>query len=86
MVSADQGKTWSFRGGATMPRNNRCFDEHNVVEKKDGTLWVLSRMLTGMAESFSTDRGKTWSPMTPTWLPQCNARFFVRRLVSGNLN
>lgn len=85
VASTDCGKTWQFRGGATMPRANRIFDEHCVVEKMDGTLWVLARMMTGIAESYSSDRGKTWTPMVPTWLPHCNARFFIRRLRSGNL-
>ena len=36
VVSTDNGKTWSVRGGANMPREDRCFDEHMFVERKDG--------------------------------------------------
>lgn len=33
-----------------------------IVEKKDGTLWMLTRTFDGIGESFSNDDGRTWTP------------------------
>lgn len=81
-VSADQGATWARRGGAVFPDHD--FDEHMVVERRDGSLWMLARTTKGMAESVSTDQGKTWSEPRIAH-PHINARFFIRRLASGKL-
>lgn len=85
VVSTDSGKTWSLRGGATLPEEDRLFDEHMFVERHDGSLWLLSRTKYGIAESVSTDRGVTWPAMQPSKLKHPSARFFIRRLSSGNL-
>ncbi len=85
VVSTDQGRTWSIRGGATMPKEHRLFDEHMFIERKDGAIWVLSRTKYGIGESVSSDRGKTWPDLTPSALRHPSARFFIRRLNSGNL-
>ena len=84
-VSTDGGKTWSFRGGACIPKEDRTFDEHNLVQKKNGDLWVLTRTKSGIREAISKDGGRTWSPSTPAKIKHTSARFFVRRLASGNL-
>ncbi|MCB1209651.1 MAG: exo-alpha-sialidase [Verrucomicrobiales bacterium] len=39
-ASTDQGKTWTRRGGVAFPRTD--FDEHTIVERKDGSLWMLA--------------------------------------------
>ncbi|WP_437201276.1 sialidase family protein [Planctomicrobium sp. SH664] len=81
-VSTDQGASWSRRGGVVFPHFN--FDEHMVVELKDGRLWMLARTQQGIYESFSKDQGKTWSE--PAFrFENINARFFLRRLQSGKL-
>jgi hypothetical protein len=85
VVSEDQGKTWTVRGGANMPKEDRLFDEHMFVERKDGSIWCLSRTKSGLREASSTDRGKTWSPLEPSSIKHPSARFFVTRLLSGNL-
>ena len=85
VVSADGGKTWTVQGGANMPKEDRCFDEHMFVERKDGTLWCLSRCTSGIREATSTNRGKTWSPLEPSTIKHPSARFFITRLLSGNL-
>jgi len=82
-VSKDEGKTFSFRGGAEMPF--RCFDEHHCVELKDGRLWMLVRTFYGIGQSFSTDMGKSWSPGWDSLLGGPNSRIFIRRLKSGRL-
>lgn len=85
VVSADQGKTWCVRGGANVPRNDRVFDEHMIVERKNQQLWMLVRTTYGIGESVSSDRGQTWSDVTPTAIPHTCSRFFIARLQSGNL-
>lgn len=86
VVSSDQGKTWNVRGGCQIPPSMRAFDEHMIVERKDGSLWMLVRSKTGyLLESISRDRGKTWPTAKPSSIPHPSARFFIRRLNSGNL-
>ena len=83
LVSTDQGETFSIRGGADVP--NRGFDEHMVVERRDGSLWMLVRCKPGIGESVSTDGGRTWSPGKQTEMPGPDSRFFIRKLRSGNI-
>ena len=82
-VSTDQGETWTRRGGVAFPESD--FDEHMIVELHDGRLWMPARTKYGMAESFSSDQGRTWSKPKPAAIKNVNARFFVRRLASGRL-
>jgi len=85
VVSADAGRSWSVRGACNVPRDVRQFDEHMIVERKDGTLLMLVRTTYGIGQSTSTDRGATWPDLVPSALPHTPARFFVQRLASGNL-
>ncbi|MBS1814707.1 MAG: exo-alpha-sialidase [Acidobacteria bacterium] len=82
-ASTDQGKTWTRRGGVSFPHQN--FDEHMIVELKDGRLWMLARTYETTYESFSSDKGRTWSEPKPSPIRNVNVRFFLRRLQSGNL-
>jgi hypothetical protein len=82
-ASVDQGKTWTRRGGVAFPGTN--FDEHMIVERKDGSLWMLARTKDGISESISRDRGATWSTPQFSGIHNPSARFFIRRLASGNL-
>lgn len=82
-ASTDQGKTWTRRGGVAFPRTN--FDEHMIVERRDGSLWMLARTKDGISESVSTDKGATWSEPQPSSIQNVSARFFIRRLASGKL-
>jgi len=82
-ASTDQGQTWTRRGGVAFPGTD--FDEHMIVERKDGSLWMLARTKTGISESTSTDRGASWSAPVESSIKNINARFFIRRLASGNL-
>jgi predicted neuraminidase len=85
VVSEDKGHTWDLRGAVHVPEENRVFDEHIIVEKKDGSLWMLLRTNYGIGESFSEDGGKTWSPLQTSKLQHPSARFFISRLQSDNL-
>ena len=82
-ASTDQGKTWTRRGGVIFPRTD--FDEHMIVERKDGSLWMLARTKDGISESTSADKGVTWSEPRPSAIQNPSARFFIRRLASGKL-
>lgn len=84
IVSTDQGETWRYRGGVDIPQR-RC-DEHMLIEREDGSLWLLARASYGIGESFSQDGGRTWSEGRQSWIPHIStARFYIRRLNSGNL-
>ncbi len=82
-VSVDEGKSFEYRGGAD--GENRSCDEHMIVEKKDGRLWMLTRTKYGVGEAFSEDKGFTWTDIEPSGHSGPNARFFIRRLNSGKL-
>ena len=84
-ASTDQGESFTLRGTAHIADpKTRGPDEPMIVERKDGSLWMLVRV-QGLAETISTDRGKTWAPVQRSPIKHCTARFFVRRLKSGSL-
>jgi predicted neuraminidase len=84
--SADAGESWTMRGAASIPDpEDRNCDEHMLVERQDGTLWMLVRTGYGIGESLSRDGGRTWSPVEPSEIEHPTSRFFIRRLRSGNL-
>ncbi len=84
-VSTDRGKTLTARGHAKVPLNECNHNEHILVERNDGQLWMLLRTEYGIGESTSPDLGKTWSPVTRSNIPHIRSRFFISRLPSGNL-
>ncbi|MDZ4851244.1 MAG: sialidase family protein, partial [Pirellulaceae bacterium] len=84
-ASTNQGATFTLRGTANVPNpKTRGPDEPMIVERKDGSLWMLVRV-PGLAETISTDQGTTWTPVQRIALKHCTSRFFVRRLQSGSL-
>ncbi|HOF41296.1 MAG TPA: sialidase family protein [Candidatus Hydrogenedentes bacterium] len=84
-ISRDQGATFELLGRPDV--EGRACDEHMIIERNDGSLWVLVRTRTGLGEAISTDGGRTWTEHivaeTVTHIP--HARFFIRRLASGRL-
>ena len=84
-ASADCGATFVARGRARSPERYSTHCEHMVVERNDGSLWMLLRTSYGIGESFSTDGGATWSPVVESGIPHTSSRFHLRRLCSGNL-
>lgn len=83
VASTDRGASWQARGKAIVPE--RVFDEHSIIERRDGALWLLARTAFGIGESTSTDGGATWSEGKRSGLRHVNSRFFIRRLRSGRL-
>jgi hypothetical protein len=82
-VSSDQGATWHRRGHAVMPHPN--WHEHMVVERKDGSIWMLARTSKGLVETTSIDQGRTWAEPKPSAINHPVARFHLRRLASGRI-
>lgn len=85
MVATDRGEKWEERASVNVPAPIRTPDEHMFIEKKDGSLWLLVRCKWGIGESFSYDKGRTWTDLTPSKIQHTPSRFFIRRLNSGNL-
>lgn len=84
-ASTDRGKTFHLRGTANIPDpETRGPDEPMIVERKDGSLWMMVRV-RGLGETASRDGGKTWAPVKRLAIPHPTSRFFLRRLNSGAL-
>lgn len=82
-ISRDEGKTWKLYGAVSSPP---WALEGMVTELKDGRLWLLIRTGGGyLWESFSSDKGVTWSEGRQSKIASPGSRFFIRRLKSGNL-
>ena len=84
-LSADGGASVSFLGHSHVPPDVSIFDEHHVVEMKDGSLKMFVRTTYGIGEATSADGGRTWTDVTPSAIKHTTSRFFIRRLKSGNL-
>lgn len=87
-VSADKGQTWTLRGkaeclDASSGKNN--LDDPVLVEKKNGTLWLVIRTDDGPYESFSKDGGATWTHAVKSSIEGPPTRMTIDRLASGNL-
>lgn len=82
-ASYDNGQTFALIGRADY--ENRLIDEHMIVERRDGGLWMLIRARDGIGEAFSSDGGRTWSGERDSGLGGPCSRFFIRRLRSGRL-
>jgi len=81
--STDEGKTWKKQGNTEFPNFN--FDEHIIVELNDGRLWMTARTKKGIYETYSSDKGKTWSKPIPSNIINTNSRHFMRKLSSGSI-
>ena len=85
-VYATRDGTTLERRGFTRPLDSKHWAEHGAVERADGSLWMLLRTGLGLMESFSRDKGETWTPpRLTTNLRTCVARFVFLPLASGNL-
>ncbi len=81
-ISKNKGKTWERRGGIQFPRPQ--FDEHHIIERIDGSLWITARTEDGIWESISLDQGKTWSE-PKKYMEHIGSRHHMRRLSSGRI-
>jgi hypothetical protein len=84
LVSRDKGKTFAVKGEFEVSYDLKP-SEPMLIERKDGSLWMLVRTAQGIGESLSTDGGATWSPLKTQAIKHTPSRFFITRLQSGNL-
>jgi alpha-L-rhamnosidase len=72
-ISGDMGKTWEKPG--TVDNGNKWHAiQPTLLTHKDGRLQILCRTQERViAEAWSSDNGKTWSPLTPSSLPNNNS-------------
>ena len=84
LVSNDRGKTFRALPPAPFPPGDGP-TENMLIERRDGSLWMLARTTYGIGESVSSDGGRSWSPARPSGIAHPPTRFFIRRLRSGNL-
>lgn len=85
-VSHDQGKTLQYLSQSKIPEKDKTYQEHMLVEKKEGTLWMLGRTKYGVGEAFSKDGGQTWTDMAPAkGIQGPSSRTFFQRLKSGHI-
>jgi predicted neuraminidase len=83
VISHDKGQSWSAHGKVEALA---WALENMMVELQDGTIWMLIRAGGGtLWESYSTDRGVTWSEGQPTEIVNPGSRFFIGRLKSGKI-
>lgn len=90
--STDKGKTWKRKSEAISTATSKRFHESQILELKDKTLWMLSRIENGsgggVEQSFSYDRGVTWTDYVANLgspLISPGSKFHIERLPSGNL-
>lgn len=81
--SRDCGKTFELIG--TAKAYNRHFDEHMLVQMRDGSLNMYIRSKYGVDVSHSTDGGLTWCEGYDCGFGGPNSRFYIGRLASGRL-
>jgi len=79
MKTKDNGRTWQtsapYRGGS----------QPTVIERKDGSLFVMMRHKPIIMQTISKDGGKTWSQAVPSVLPNPNAAIAMTRLKNGHV-
>lgn len=81
--SIDNGKTFEKIGGIAL--RDRSFDEHMLLELKDGRIAMFIRTSRGIGVAFSFDRGKTWIEDEKSLIEGPCSRFFIGRLRSGRI-
>lgn len=85
-TSGDRGQTWQRQSGPQKPADYRPMpDETMLVEKLNGTLWMLARTRRGVAQSFGGAQGTSWTRLQDAAYPGPNSRFYIGRLMSGAL-
>ena len=75
----------AFLGQSRRSARDHAFPENMIVERRDGSLWMLTRTHYGIGESVSTDGGKTWADTAPCAIRNTSSRFYLGRLKSGAL-
>lgn len=82
-VTDDQGKTFRKLGYADVEK--RSFDEHMLLELKNGVIRMFVRTTYGIGASDSYDGGMHWGRGFDTGYKGPCSRFHIRRLASGRI-
>lgn len=83
-ISDDWGRTWR----TSRPLIGQGNIQPSIVQKRDGTLYTLMRdngpPPQRLHESYSRDRGETWSPVTDSAIPNPGAGAEIIGLKNGH--
>ncbi|MBO5223336.1 MAG: exo-alpha-sialidase [Clostridia bacterium] len=79
--SEDNGESYRYVGGVR--DNNSIFDENAIVERKDGSLFMIIRCDSYIAKTVSYDGGKSWT-QPQKLMDHTSARSYLAKLPSGN--
>jgi len=79
LMTNDHGATW--RPGALIPGAS----QPTLIERDDGSLFVMMRHRPNIMQSISGDRGATWSPPHKSELRNPDAGIAMRRLANGHV-
>ena len=82
-ATTDGGECFAHRG--TVIARDRWFDEHMLLEKRNGELEMYIRTSYGIGKAVSRDGGFTFDPDTDSGFGGPNSRFYIGRLSSGNI-
>lgn len=79
--SNDNGESFTYVGGVR--DDGSTFDENAIVERADGSLYMIIRCKSYISYSISNDGGKTWS-IPQKLMNHTSARSYLAKLPSGN--
>jgi hypothetical protein len=65
LISTNDGATWKWLGGTSIPESLRNFSEATLAQRKDGSLFMVIRTSVGLYQSVSKDGGNAWDEATP---------------------
>lgn len=82
-ISKNNGFTFELAGHTAY--YNRSIDEHMVIERNDGSIWMLIRGKNDLGQAYSYDKGYTWTEAEDSGLGSPSSRFCIRRLKSGRM-
>ncbi len=83
LATYDDGESFEFIPGPDVPE--RTYDEHVLVEKRDGSWLIAVRTRRGARAVTTSDRGRSYSPVFRPFPGGADSRFALRRLRSGRL-
>jgi len=79
-ISEDNLESVLLAGSANEP--NTTFDENAIVERSDGSIYMIMRTSDAITYSISEDEGKTWSECKPV-MKHASARSYLSALGNG---
>ena len=72
-ASSDSGKTWRMIGPINDGKTTNAI-QPSILVHENGKLQILARSKErALMQSWSSDNGETWSPLTPSGLPNNNS-------------